>query len=403
MKEYTPDKRLSPAELSQEQKRFDWLISLFIIRFKFVHQILGMMNKVMCSKIETMGVRVIDGAHFELRWNPVFFWSMSDEEASYVLYHEVMHLVLHHCTTRKFDLHSIGNDAQDAAINEIVPKEKGRIEFPTLKGKPCGISVAELKKQKEFKDLKERDTSEYYYEQFKKNAKTIKIGRIGKGDKNDGKQPTSLDDHGGWKEDEVADERVRAAVLEIDRNDLWGTVSETMKETIRAAQVRRVNWKNCIRQFAGNHIWPTRESTRKRPNRRTGWMFSGSKRLHVDKLLVAVDTSGSTREMLDTFLGTINTMVDHFPIDIMQCDAVKVAGPVPFEQRKSVLEFKGLGGTCFQPIIDEITKGHYKAAVILTDGEGPVPTRPKSNVLWVLPEGHKPPVDWGQRVTITRY
>jgi predicted metal-dependent peptidase len=68
------------------------------------------------------------------------------------------------------------------------------------------------------------------------------------------------------------------------------------------------------------------------------------------------------------------------------------------------LEFKGRGGTDFQNVIDIVNQRHYRGVMILTDGQAPAPTQPKgAHVLWVLPTGCKPPVDWGERVYLEKH
>ena len=82
-------------------KRFEWLTSLSIVHYRFIHEILMLMSKIPEKRMPTMGVRVL-GAGFELRYNPNFFMSLTDEEAMFVFHHECLHLALHHCTRRGF-------------------------------------------------------------------------------------------------------------------------------------------------------------------------------------------------------------------------------------------------------------------------------------------------------------
>lgn len=382
-----PDQRF----LAQVKKRFEWALTFLIVRYGFVHQVLSMMTKAPSLKIDTMGVCVLSGARFELRYNPYFVDALTDEELIYVFYHEVMHVVLHHCTSRKFPNHEAGNIAHDLAANEIIPENAGSCERPKDKSGEVGTFVSIL--QKHFPDIKEKQTCEWYYSFLRDKSKE----NGGKGDEND--KGRELDDHGGWKEDEIASERIRAKVKEIERNNLWGDLSETEKELIKAAQVRRINWRNLIRRFLGNHVWSSREATRKRPNRRMGYIYAGSKRLFVDKALVAVDTSGSVpNELLQMFLGVINGMLDFIPIDLMQFDADKTEGPITFDRRKVNYTFKGRGGTNFEPIMQAVKEKRYKTVVILTDGCAPAPSKPHADVVWVLPPGCTPPVDWGKRI-----
>jgi len=396
--------------ISKARKRFEWLISFLIIRFRFVHQILGMMTKVATTKIESMGVTVQGGGKFVLYYNPDFMETLTDEWATYVFYHEVLHLALHHCTSRKFDNPILGNIATDLAVNELIPEIPGSCERPKDKdGNPMGQFVSEYKKNKIFSDIKEKQSSEWYYDYLKNKIKQNQGGKKGKGDKDglgqSGMPGSQMDNHDGWKEDEVADEKVRAKVREIDRNDMWGTMSTGDKEMILAAQTRKINWRSILRQFYGNMAWKDRETTRKRPNRRTGFAHPGYKKVHVDRHLFAVDTSGSMdSELLAQLLTVINDSTEYVPIDLMQFDCDKQEGPFPFDRKKAQFEFKGRGGTDFQPVIDEAVRGHYRSLVILTDGAAPAPTQPPAcRVVWVLPQDCNPPVDWGMRIHMEKH
>jgi predicted metal-dependent peptidase len=398
--------KVDPRVVDQAKKRMEWIVSFMIVRYHFVYQILAMMTKRVNPGMGTMGVRVISGGNFELSYDPEFILKLSDESLTYILYHEILHLALHHCTHRRFDDHALGNTATDLAVNELIPEVKGSCEPPS--GELRGCHVDDLKKMPAFSDIQNKQTSEWYYDYLRKKQKEQSGGKgkgkgkgDGKGDKQSGK---GFDDHGGWKECEVADEKIRAKIDEIAKNELWGDVGGAERELILAAQTRRVNWRNVLRQFYGNQVWHEREATRKRPNRRTGYIHPGARKIQLDRHLVAVDTSGSIdSDLLAQFLATVNQMTDYVPIDIMQCDCGVTETPRPFDRRKKEFEFKGRGGTSFQPIMDVVNERHYKSVVVLTDGQASECTQPKARVVWVLPVGNTVPVDWGMKIYMSRH
>jgi predicted metal-dependent peptidase len=393
--------KVDERDIATAKKRMEWAMGFMVVRYHFVYQILGILNKAFSLATETMGVWVGNGGNFELRYNPLFVNGLTDAGLTYVFYHEVLHLALHHCTHRNFDNHEIANIAHDLAANELIPITPGSCEPPRNEdGSLCGTFVSEFKKQKEFSDILEKQTSEWYYDYLMKKAKGGGKG----GKKAGGKQSGKIDDHGGWKESEIADEKVRAKIDEIAKGNLWGDVGGAEKELILAAQQRKINWRNILRQFYGTHMSPDRESTRKRPNRRTGYIHPGSRRLMLDRHLVAVDTSGSIgSDLLAEFLATINQMTDYVPIDLMQCDCGVTDTPRPFDRRKCQFEFKGRGGTSFDPIMEVANERRYKSVVILTDGAASECLKPNAQVVWVLPAGNEPPVPWGKRIYMTRH
>lgn len=403
-----------PEKVSEEKQRqlegkailrFEWLINFLICRFKFVHQILGMMFKSPTMKIETMGVSVTADGRFRLYYNSVWLETLTDAEATYVFYHEVLHLALLHCTSRALGDRYLAQIACDLAVNELIPVTVGSCEPPRdKKGKLTGTHVSELKKMKIFKDIEERQSAEWYYDYLRKKQQEAKGN--GKGDVKEKLQAGgNFDEHGGWKEDEVANERAAAKVREIDSLDTWGDVSQTHREIILAAQIQKINWRNLIRTWFGNQAWKDRRYTRKKPNRRTGLMHPGTKRLYVDRWLVAADTSGSIDpDLLAEWVGVLNQLVEELPIDFMQFDCDKTQDPKPYERRRMKIEFHGRGGTDFQPVMDIVVQRRYKGVMILTDGEASEPTRPpRARVLWVLPVGKNPPCEWGECIHMKKH
>jgi predicted metal-dependent peptidase len=394
------------------KEKLDWMLRFLIVRWRFIHRILGMMTKFPSKNVHgTIGVGVSNGS-FQLGYDEGFIAGLKDAGLTFVLYHEILHLVLHHCTHRRFPRTSslrtkdgqevdLGNIATDLAVNELIPIENGSCEPPlNPDGTLMGQFVSEYVKRPEFKDMKSKQTAEYYYDFILKHVKVVKVG--GKGDlPNDGK---TLDDHEGWSEDEIADVRVKAEVDAIQKQALWGDVPADTRELILAAQVRRYNWRSMVKQFFGAMATPGHEATRRRPNRRLGYLLPGSKRVRVDKHLVAIDTSGSiSPELLTQFLGVVNGMLDYLDIDLMQFDCATTEEPKPFGQHRKQFEFKGRGGTSFQPVMDAVAKGRYRSVSILTDGQAEAPSKPNAQVLWVMPSDCTPPVDWGRVVTIEKY
>lgn len=378
-------------------KRFQWLVNFLIVRFRFVHQILGMMTKIPDWNIDTMGVRVTPDGRFELRYNPDFTVNkLTQAQASYVFYHEVLHLALLHCTKRQLGEPELANIAHDLAVNELIPISSECTPPTDKKGNLSGQFVSEYKKQDMFKDIEDNKSSEWYYDYLRKKIQENGGGRLGNG---------HFDEHGGWQEHEVANERAAAKIREIRDMDTWGDVSQTAREMILAAQVKKINWRNLIRVWFGNQVWKNRIYTRKRPNRRTGLIHPGTRRSYIDRWLVAADTSGSIdADLLAEWIGVLNQLADEIPIDFMQFDCDKTQDPKPYERRRLSLEFHGRGGTDFQPVMEIVKQRHYKGVMILTDGAAPEPTRPgTAQVLWVCPIGKNPPCEWGTTVHMQKY
>lgn len=397
----------TPAAVAQSVKRFEWLIGFLICRFHFVHHILGHMWKQPQPGMGTMGVYIGDIGRINLTYDPVWFNALTDAEGTYILYHEVLHVVLHHCTCRqRIEDHENWNVAIDLAVNELIKEVPGVCDRPrNKKGELVGCHVSELKKKAEYADIEEKQSAEWYYDYLKRKAQQQPQQPQGSGQgqpqqQQPGQGNGGFDDHKGFKEHEIAEERIRSLIREIDRNNQWGNLDGVDKELILAAQVKRINWRNLIRTRVGNVMWKLKEGTRKRPNRRMGWSYPGSRRRYEDRGLICWDDSGSVdSELLAEFAGVTNQLAEDYPIDMMTFDHKVQDMPVPYDRRKAKVELHGRGGTNFQPVIDLINERKYLWAMILTDGGAPAPTKPTiANIIWVLPKGLNPPVDWGTKV-----
>ncbi len=399
-------------------KRFEWLTGFLICRFKFIHHMLGMTNKIPKEGYNTMGVRARSDGKFDMIYDPVWFNHLTDAEAVYIFNHEMYHIALHHCTRRplvkiadinrptaeEMRLKSISNKAHDLAVNELIPIIPGVCDIPRdAKGKIVGQFVSEYMKDEKFKDIKRKQTSEWYFEYLKNKADKNK-GKGSGGCEGLGKGK-DIDDHSGWSEQEMADARVCSMIKKISDRNMWGDMSFEQKELVLTAQIRKINWRSLIKVWFGNLAWKYTQATRKKPNRRTGLLHPGTRKLYIDRWLVAIDTSASIdAEILSQWIAVLNQLAEELPIDEVQFDTAIVSGPNPYDRRRTKFEFKGRGGTCFQPVIDLCDKRRYKGVMILTDGEAAVPTKPKTaQVLWVLKQGSNPPVDWGKKVHLQKY
>jgi predicted metal-dependent peptidase len=217
-----------------------------------------------------------------------------------------------------------------------------------------------------------------------------------------------VDSHEGWtdEEAEIIDEMIRAKVADITRHErCWGKVTGGIKEQILAAQRSQIAWWRLLREYLGLMVSTCKESTMKRPNRRFGYPYPGSKRKHVDKILVAADSSGSISEdSLRRFLTEINAISETHLVDLVVFDDGITMGPIPFTRKRKTFEFNGRGGTSFNAVMELASKGKYKSLVVLTDGDAAPCEYPKGvkDVIWCLVNDGEPPkgITWGKRVQI---
>lgn len=396
----------APSTYKSFEERWEWIITFMVLEDMFVHEVLMMMEKRPTTSIATMGVSVLD-ATLILYYNPEFIRKLSDAELRYVVTHEIYHVVLHHCTVRRpedLKQQGIWNKAADLAINSLIPESADRC-MP--KGDMKGL------KPKDF-GFDEKLSMEQYLQLLRdkgddgSNGSGGVYGSSGSGEGGEGKgkpgQGQGFDDHGGWRESEIVKEIIRNKVEQLaTRERSWGNMAGDIKAMILAAQKSKVDWRKLLRHFLGLLPTSRQQSTFTKPNRRYGWPYCGTKRLHVDRKLVAIDTSGSIGDdELAQFLVEVNKLCEIQPVDLQLFDHELQGKCMPFERKRAKFDFAGRGGTAFTPVFKFAEEHRYQSLIILTDGAAEAPDKPAhvKDILWVITGGGKPPVEWGRTVFI---
>lgn len=387
------------------EERWEWLLSFMALDDPFSCEILTLMTVEQNEAIGTMGVTV-DGTHIRLLYSRKFVESLSDECVRYVLTHEISHLVLHHCTTRKpadpkdMQRH---NDAADLEINSLIVETRSRKRpaeglYPEKLGLPEMLSLEQY-----FTLLKKKEQSD------KGQGKGTGSGQGGANsdtqDKGQGNQ--GFDNHDGWSDenDLIADEIIRQKIREMENSDrFWGQMSGEAKQHILEAQKSRIAWHKLLRYRLGQLVSKNFVHTFKRPNRRFGYPYTGFKRDSIDRILLLWDLSGSIQDAEKSrFLAETNRIAEQQPVDVLMFDYGLIGKVVPFNRKLKTISVEGGGGgTSFKEPFEYADTMRYGTVICLTDGCADTIEKPKhvKHVLWAIVGGGKPPVDWGQVINI---
>lgn len=203
----------------------------------------------------------------------------------------------------------------------------------------------------------------------------------------------------GWGENNLFDADVQSYVDNEQKHiKNWGRHTQGMMSAIIAANTPEINPKDIVRRFQNTVLTQVSTSSRMKLNRRFGLESPGKRRTYRSRILFAVDTSGSmSNRELERGGALINATLKHAEVDWVSFDTKVYDVVKNLKRAQDTFQFKGRGGTDFQPIIDYVQEHKYDGVVIFTDGCAPAPTRPtKSKVLWLLTSAqYKPPVDWG--------
>lgn len=365
----------------------------------FYAHFLTAMKQIEAPDIPTAGVNIT--TTLNLYYNPTWWNDLNDGEQVAVLEHEVHHILYNHISRGAGLNHQVHNISTDCAINGYIGNLPKNALYPDKMG------------------MKKYQTSEWYYDRLIKRAENLSWGMCVAGHNKNGKSKNgkgecrgTLDDHGKWsagnKDEDYVKEKIRQAVNKacdaLDASGGIGTLPAHLQDVIKKLRKKPMDWKLILRRFLYKASYAINESTRKKPNKRFGIAFPGTKTQPRLKLGVAVDTSGSIDDyMLNVFFNEVEHINNACAeVWVIECDAI-VGRFYKYNPKKFDAKVTGRGGTAFQPAIKKATELNIDALCYLTDGmNSDKPQKPHYPVLWVLtPKDSKKPVDWGMSIKIT--
>lgn len=208
---------------------------------------------------------------------------------------------------------------------------------------------------------------------------------------------------------EVWEDRLLVAAQQAP--DAAHALGDALRRRLDQLRAPTVPWQEVLRQFVtsaygGERRWLP-------PNRRyiSRGLYLPSRRTERLRLVVAIDTSGSTQPWLQEFASELVGLVQSFgryELTLICCDE-EIRSVREFDDSNPLtshdLVFDGGWGTDFRPVFEwlEAEGSDADVLVFLTDGEGPAPeVGPRIPVLWALTEGGEAPAGWGQVVWVTK-
>ena len=196
-----------------------------------------------------------------------------------------------------------------------------------------------------------------------------------------------------------------------------GTMPIGIESFVKKLEKPEIPWQEHLSQFitqihTGKLEWTP-------PSRRHLYqdLYLQSHREKKIKIALAIDTSGSTYNILPNFFAEMESLMksfDAYEITRIDCDATVEKVVVydhdssPFSKNESKgIDWNGGGGTSFVPPFEYVKENNLDidALVYLTDGwSDDVPQHaPHYPVLWVLPkDGSKDFCSWGKKVYMTK-
>ena len=203
-------------------------------------------------------------------------------------------------------------------------------------------------------------------------------------------------------------------VQRVSETSWPGSVPCGMEQMVHTDTVSRVPWRHVLADIihsraGGSPSW-------QRPHRRHwgyGRYLPG--RYHKTlRLVVAIDSSASTRRYWARFLGELQVLLvtaDRVDLHVIEADAaihrerslssLHELNALADEVTPEGMTLMGGGGTDFRPVFERVEALVPDCLVYLTDGRGRMPTQPPSvPVFWVMPEAADLSVSWGHIVVM---
>lgn len=365
-----------------------------------------------------------------------FLNSLKIEEATAVLAHEIWHNVMMHFMRSEARIRDCWNIAADLEVNQILLQEGMMLPadacVPNKFNVPSDLSAEEYydlllsKSQSQKKKSasqnsgnsddsgddssssgscgnspnnggdgrgKTADTHVYSDETADTMQKSTRVDKLG---------PVGCDPDFNPSVDPKAAQTIRENAVEAAQQleRTRGELPKYLKKLVNKLLKPEVNWKQVLQQFVTKEVGS--KNTWSRPNRRFVYnhVYLPAHESESIKVVVGIDTSGSTSSDIPRFLGELSGLVKSFPkykLTIIQCDTeVKAVDEYtedcPLDLDNTKFEVSGGGGTILKPVFDhiELNDIDHDVIVMLTDGYTETFTpdmAPEAPVLWMVTKG----------------
>lgn len=359
------------------------------------------------ERVQTAGVRINQDGKVELTISKKFFYSLSENHRIGLLMHEMLHLCMDHCKRGKDLNHQLANIAMDIAINQYIPDyllPDGALlpeQFGFEKNKTFEHYYLDLVERMEknqspienqpldnhdWAKTASQDQGNTQQKQAEAEAETQSTSGTD-ADAIDSKQTPGTAQQTELSQeikDAIIDKLVNQAAEEaMGRGDLPSHISRMLPSAKAKA---KINWKSELKKYIGRNLSDVRESTRNKPNRRMGLMANGTQRVDSPKVIIACDQSGSVSDdACAKLLTEAKKILTHLQdkTEFVYFDT-KIAHVETLRKVSDLPERKCSGGTDFQAAIDYAESKRPDLLIILTDGEAPMPEKPRFPIIWLV-------------------
>ncbi|MEM7180614.1 MAG: VWA-like domain-containing protein [Spirochaetota bacterium] len=364
-----------------------------VLKEPFYGHFFSSLVKNVGEEIDTLAVGYESG-YITLYINPIF-WNLELATTEYkygAIKHEILHIVYKHIIRiSDFSHKNLFNIAADLVVNQYILREQ-LIEsaifletFPELNLLPYQSVNYYYNK---LMDLLHNDTAAKKMPNSFQNLKSYMQAE----DKHQRK-------HRLWEienslpsiQASIAEQAIDKSLLDAKKKTKQkqlDNLSQSMQQALQQMQdtsQAQVNWQRILRLFTATSRKTKIRNTLKRPSKRYG-STPGIRIVHKQKILVAIDTSGSIniQELHFFFQELYYIWKQGAEIYVLEVDN-RIRKEYTYTG-KPPENVSGGGGTSFEPAIQYANQSYRPDAMIyFTDGYANVPkVRPKIPILWIL-------------------
>ena len=373
-----------------------------------------------------------DGRSFY--FNPAYIERLDFAETQFVLAHEALHCALGHLTRRANRALRRWDAATDYAVNMLLLEEglkapSGALIDRRFQGMPAEEIYALLPADIDAAPLDRHRAPQTLFEptDVLRDAIAAAVDSVsdGRGDASsasadawdDAGNERALQPHAAIpvtrhpapEDDEALVRRWRSRVVAAEQHArqagraLSGSWARLVRDSVRP----QLPWRLLLSRYV--FALARDDYTFQRLSRRDGPALLPRLANAGLDIVVAIDTSASINDTdLAEFAAEIDCMKSQLRsrVTLLACDeAIDPRAPWRFEAWEPMQmppDLKGGGGTCFVPVFDWISRGHFRpdALVYFTDAVGEFPaSAPDYPVVWLV-KGGSAAVPWGERIQV---
>lgn len=328
--------------------------------------------------------------------NAQFMAQRSDADRRFILAHEVWHCALGHHARQFGRDPNDWNRACDYEINGILREELRHCPDDALYHRRyLGSSAEHI-----YADLRQHPHRRERGRVLDEHTLHVSVTEAGGViDPDFTPKPVTPENARVWQQRLVA----TAQQYQRQQGHLPGHLN-TLIERLRKPQVpwQQVLASHVQRTLIGNRQWlpPSRRHLHR-------GLYLPSQRSQTLALAVAIDTSGSCQRALPHFLSELAGILaacDRVAVDVIEFDSQITQRSMLHEGQLHELahwQCQGGGGSDIRPVFESLATTPPNVLVALTDGMISAPLRsPGYPVIWCLTANHRPPVPWGEALSM---